>query len=100
MKDFILKLQNDLPSYIKAYLSRIGVEKTTKPSLSFLTQLQQQHFLTFGLDSLDVFYQRPYMLNARQIIEERILSVDIGRLSDIRRLFVIEMNIQLTLGCV
>lgn len=78
MKDSILTLQNDLPSYVKAYLSRIGVKIIATPSLSFLIHLQRQHFLTFGLDSLDVFYQRPYMLNERQIIEERILRENRG----------------------
>lgn len=39
---------------IKAYLNRIGIKKIKDPSLEFLTELQNRHFLSIPFEDLDI----------------------------------------------
>ena len=57
---------------IKAYLKRLDIEKTKEPSLIFLTELQNRHFLSLPFEDLDIPDRNRIELNLYKIYNKII----------------------------
>lgn len=72
---------------IKAYLNRIGIEKAGEPSLKFLTELQNRHFLFIPFEDLDIPDRSRIELDLNKIYNKIILSKRGGFCYELNGLF-------------
>ena len=72
---------------IKAYLNRIGIEKAGEPSLKFLTELQNRHFLFIPFEDLDIPDRSRIELDLDEIYNKIILSKRGGFCYELNGLF-------------
>jgi len=72
---------------IKAYLNRIGIEKTREPSLQFLTELQSRHFLSIPFEDLDIPDRNRIELDLEKIYNKIIPSKRGGFCYELNGLF-------------
>jgi len=63
------------PGQLWAYLQRLGLERSERPSLPFLTKLQRRHLLRVPFENLDIFWGNPIPLDVprafRKVMELR-----------------------------
>jgi len=72
---------------IKAYLNRIGIKKIKEPSLKFLTELQNRHFLSIPFEDLDIPDRNRIELDLNKIYNKIIPSKRGGFCYELNGLF-------------
>jgi N-hydroxyarylamine O-acetyltransferase len=63
------------PGQVRGYLNRLGLDRTERPSLPFLTRLQRRHLLRVPFENLDIFWGNPIELDVQatwsKVVERR-----------------------------
>jgi len=72
---------------IKAYLNRIGIKKIKEPSLKFLTELQNRHFLSIPFEDLDIPDRNRIELDLNKIYKKIVPSKRGGFCYELNGLF-------------